>query len=590
MGPAGSNTPLPAETRVTGTIIDQSERRLDAPALARGAGDTVLLWAALALALVPVVYLVFSSFNVADIGQPYVFGLDNWSAAASSSGTGRAIANTLLLSTRVIFAFVAALAISWAIVRLEIPGRRFVQVSLWVAFFLPSVPVAMAWILLLHKDYGLVNLALQYVPFLPKHIFSIHSFGGIMWVYATIATTPFLAIVFTPVFRQMDAAFEEVARVNGANRLQTFARIVLPTLFPALLVGLLATFIRSLESFEVEQLVGAPARIFVFTTRIYDLTREVPPLYNQAMTLGTLFLAVALALAALQGLYMARHPTSVTVRGRSARAAISSRRSVRIAGSAIAIGFVIIAIYLPLGVLLVGSFTKVFGFFGMRDPWTPAHWLAVLTDTRFLGAVRTSFVFGLCVAIVAVPLYLRLAFIIARSAGSRQGAIASALIWLPWAVPGFVFGLSVLDILLRVDFLAPLYGTAAPIVFAMLIKEMPIGVQLLRVAVEQHGREFEDAAAVAGAGRWQTLRRITLPMLSPTLMAVFIIVFAGVMKEIGTIVMLSGPGTETLSMLMFDYANEGHRESAAVIGVLFALGSTLLAVAVNRRIVLTGPQ
>jgi iron(III) transport system permease protein len=575
---------------LTGTLLDHSNRRLDGPAIARGAGDAALLWPALILALIPVIYLVASSFNVADLGKPYAFGLDNWAAALTSRGTVRAIGNTLLLSTRVIFAFVAALAISWAIVRLEIPGRRFVEGSLWVAFFLPSVPVAMAWILLLHRDYGLINIALQHVPFLPKHMFSIHSMAGIMWVYVTIATTPFLTIVFTPVFRRMDAAFEEVARVNGANRLQTTLRIVLPTLFPALIIGLLATFVRSLESFEVEQLVGAPARIFVFTTRIYDLTREDPPLYNQAMTLGTLFLAIVLVLAALQVMYLRRHPTSVTVSGRSARVAISSRRGTRAAAGAIAIGFVVITIYLPLAMLLIGSCTKVFGFFGMRDPWTAANWLTVLTDDRFLRATRNSFVFGLGVAIVAVPLYLRLAFIIARAPGSRQGALASVLIWLPWAVPGFAFGLAILDLLLRVDFLAPFYGTAAPIVFAMLIKEMPVGVQLLRVAVEQHGREFEDAAAVAGAARWQTLRRITLPMLSPTLVAVFIIVFAGVMKEIGTIVMLSGPGTETLSMLMFDYANEGHKEAAAVIGVLFAVGSAFLAMAVSRRIVLTGPQ
>jgi iron(III) transport system permease protein len=575
---------------LTGTLLDQDQRRFDGPAIVRNAGDGALLWSALILALIPVIYLVASSFNVADLGRPYAFGLDNWAAALTSSGTVRAIGNTLVLSTRVIFAFVAALAISWAIVRLDIPGRRFVEASLWVAFFLPSVPVAMAWILLLHRDYGLINLALQHVPFLPKHMFSIHSMAGIMWVYVTIATTPFLTIVFTPVFRRMDAAFEEVARVNGASRLQTMLRIVLPTLFPALIIGLLATFVRSLESFEVEQLVGAPARIFVFTTRIYDLTREDPPLYNQAMTLGTLFLAIVLVLAALQVLYLRRHPTSVTASGRSARVAISARPGVRAAAGAIAIGFVIITIYLPLAMLLIGSCTKVFDFFGMHDPWTAANWFTVLTDDRFLRATRNSFVFGLGVAIVAVPLYLRLAFIIARASGSRQGALASVLIWLPWAVPGFAFGLAILDLLLRVGFLAPFYGTAAPIVFAMLIKEMPVGVQLLRVAVEQHGREFEDAAAVAGAARWQTLRRITLPMLSPTLSAVFIIVFAGVMKEIGTIVMLSGPGTETLSMLMFDYANEGHKEAAAVIGVLFAVGSAFLAMAVSRRIVLTGPQ
>lgn len=549
-------------------------------------GDGLLLYGAVTLALLPVGYLLITSFNIAPFGAPYHFGLANWWQVATSPSSYRTTFMTFLLASRVVVAFFIALAISWAIVRVRIAGRRFVEVSLWFAFFLPMAPVAMAWIALLHKDYGLINQAIATLPFMPRHVFSIHSVGGIMWVYLTVGTVPFLTIIFTPVFRQMDAAFEEAARVHGASGRQTFLRVTLPMLLPALLVGFIGMYIRSLESFEVEQLVGTPARIFVFATTIYDLLRHDPPMVGQAMALGTFFLAIALLLAGAQAVYARRHPAVVTVRAQNFRTAIAGGRFLRPAASIAVIAFVLIAIYLPVGMILAGSCNRIFGFFRMAEPWTLEHWRAVLIDDRFAHALRNSLLFGVGIGALVLPVYLRLGWILARGTVGG-GAVAGLLLWLPWAVPGFALGLALLDTLLRIDFLAMFYGTAFPIAFAFLIKEMPIGVHLLKVAVEQNGRDLEEAARISGAKSGQAFARITLPLLSPTVIGVFVIVFAAVIKEVSTIVLIASPGTETLSLLMFDYATNGRSESAAVIGVIFAAVSMALAIAVHRRLVPT---
>jgi iron(III) transport system permease protein len=487
-----------------------------------------------------------------------------------------------VLALRVAIAFVAALFIAWANVRFPFPGRRFVEISLWLAFFLPTVPIAMAWIVLLHKDYGLINTALATIPFFPKHFFSIHSIPGIMWIYLTIGTVPFLSIIFTPLIRQMDASFEEAGRVHGATRRQSAFRITLPMLLPALLVGLMAAFIRGLESFEVEQLVGTPARIFVFTTRIYDLVRQEPPLLAQALALGTIFLLITIVLAIAQLIYNRGRPGVVTVRSQGFRLSAAAGRRVKIGLAIVVIGYVLISIYLPLAVVVLGSFNKIFGFFQMPQPWTLDHWHEVLSDVRFLPALWHSVLLGFGIAALALPLYLRLAWIVARTkvVGRR---IASLLLWLPWAVPGFVLGFGLLDMLLRSDWLAPFYGTFAPVVAALVVREMPVGVQMLKSSIEQTGRELEEAALVAGAGRVYAFARITLRLLSPSLVAVFIIVLAAVIKEISTIVLVAGPGVQTLSLLMFDYATNGRSESAAVVGVIFASVSVVLALLASRR-------
>jgi iron(III) transport system permease protein len=99
-----------------------------------------------------------------------------------------------------------------------------------------------------------------------------------------------MTIVLAPAFRQMDASFEESARICGSGPVRTLRRIVLPLLKPAILVVAIAGFIRSLEAFEIEQIIGIPAGIYVYGTRIYDLVRWDPPLYSQAMALSTIFL------------------------------------------------------------------------------------------------------------------------------------------------------------------------------------------------------------------------------------------------------------------------------------------------------------
>ncbi|MDH3582422.1 MAG: ABC transporter permease subunit, partial [Hyphomicrobiales bacterium] len=158
-------------------------------------------------------------------------------------------------------------------------------------------------------------------------------------------------------------------------------------------------------------------------------------------------------------------------------------------------------------------------------------------------------------------------------------SLTSFIVWLPWAVPGLVLGVVILDLTLNVPPLSVFYGTMAPVVLALLIKEMPIGVQLLRSAVEQTPQNLEEAASVSGSSRGRTFQMITLPLIAPALAAVFLFIFAAAVRDISTIVLIAPPDMQTLSLLMFSYANIGDFEAAAVIGTMVAVISLALAIA-----------
>ncbi len=529
----------------------------------------LLLIAIAILTLAPVVYVVIESFDVSPLGAPFKFGLDGWRDIVGSQRTWNSIIYSFILSTRVPIAIFVALGISWLLIRIDIPGKRFIELSLLFGFFLPGVPMMMGWVLLLDKNYGLLNVLAQKLPFITEPVFSIYSIPGIMWVHLSLTTIPIMVILLAPAFRQLDAAYEEAAEMSGAGQLTAFRRVTLPLLAPAILTAFIAGLIRSLETFEVEQLLGVPANIYVYATRIFEMISREPPLFAQALALSTLFLAILFVLSGFYQLYLRRAGNRATITGKGGRLQ-SRKRAWAPLVSALLILYVAFSIFLPLAVLIAGSLNKLFGFFFLDDPWTVNHWVQVLGDDRFGRAVFNSISLGMLVGVIGVLAFALLSWVIVRSRLWSRDLI-SFLVWLPWAIPGLVLGVTLLSLLLNVPGLNKLYGTLTPLILALLIKELPIGVQMIRAAIAQTSHELEEAGKMSGAHFWQIFRRVTLPLIAPTLVSVFLLVFASTVRDISTVVLIAAPGTRTLSLLMFDFASSGRFESAAVVGVIIAV-------------------
>jgi iron(III) transport system permease protein len=520
------------------------------------------------LTFAPVVYVLVSSFDVSGPSESYRFGLEGWRDAFSNPKTLSSIGYSFLLSIRIPIAIAIAFPIAWLLVRVQIPGRHFIERSLWFGFFLPTIPLTMGWILLLDRHYGLLNEAAKTLPFISGPVFSIYSVPGIIWVHLTATTIPIMVILLSPALRQLDAAYEEAAETSGARLFTTLRTITIPLVAPAIFTAFIAGLIRSLEVFEIEQLLGTPANIFVYATRIYDLINWQPPLYPQAMALSTLFLGILVVVALIYQSYMMRIGNRATLSGKGLRLQPKVRPWWAYMASGVLVFYVCISIFLPLLVLVLGSLTELFGFF--TSGWTFQHWKEVLTDRTFSSAAVNSIALGLLVGGLGIFLYALIAWVLVRTRIPGRSTI-SLLVWLPWAIPGLVLGVTLLTLMLNIPLINVLYGTLIPLVFAMIIKDMPIGVQMLRTSLHQVSPELEEAAVVAGSGFLTTFFRVTLPLMMPMLVSVFLLVFMATLRDISTIVLLASAGTRTLSLLMFEYATAGRFESAAVIGVLIAL-------------------
>ena len=196
--------------------------------------------------------------------------------------------------------------------------------------------------------------------------------------------------------------------------------------------------------------------------------------------------------------------------------------------------------------------------------------MLVVNDPQFLLGIRNSLVVGFGQARFGIILYSLSGYALlrARLAGKP---LLNLLVWLPWAVPGILLGLAFLWLFLSVPMLTPLYGTFGGLILVLLIKEMPIGVHMVKAAFVQLAEELEQVARVCGAGWLAAYRHITLPLILPTLVSIFAIVFISAVRDISAIILIGTSATRPLSLLMMEYSLANQMEAASIIGVILSL-------------------
>ena len=214
-----------------------------------------------ALVLVPGFMLLKASVLVDGGAGQLTYGWSGWREALGNEAVRAGLVNTfmLMLAAQMI-SIPLAVFVSWLLARTNLPARGWMEFGFWVSFFLPALAVVQGWVLMLDRQFGLVNVALR--QFLPgdEGPFSIFSWWGIVFAHLVTTTVSAKVMMMTPAFHAMDARYEEAARMAGDSPMKTLRRIVVPILAPAILVTSTMGIIRALESFEIELVLGPPCQ------------------------------------------------------------------------------------------------------------------------------------------------------------------------------------------------------------------------------------------------------------------------------------------------------------------------------------------
>jgi iron(III) transport system permease protein len=536
----------------------------------RVAEFSMLAFLAIAMGL-PLSFLLVGSFNLAPPGKAAAYGLDNWVRAFGDPGTLSALWTSFLLSVvRLIPAMILSVLFAWLIARTDMPGGKVIESFCWIAYFVPDFPLTLAWILLLDPNFGFLNAVTKSLPFIDRSIFNPYSFWGIVWVHTSTGGIWFKVMLLVPIFRRLGASLEEAARVAGANTGTMLRRITLPVLSPMILAVSVLSFIRGLQSFNTELLLGTPVGIYVYSTRIYDYLQREPRAYGEATALGSVFLLVLAFLLFFYWKFLSggRKFTVVTGQGYSTlRVKLGKWRYVALGGCAL---YIAVMIVMPLLFLVIGSFMRRYGFFQIQSPFTLNHWKSLFADPIFLLSLKNSLIIATATAVGGILVYSTIAYLLV-SRRSITAPLLESFCWIPHVLPGILLSLGVLWLFLSTSLRGVLYGSVWGIAVALILADSPVTTQAFKAGFLQLGSDLEEAARVSGASWRTTYRRILLPLLAPIAAAVGLMNFGNALTSISTPVLLYSHQSRPLAILLLEYSFTGELERGAALGLLITL-------------------
>jgi iron(III) transport system permease protein len=491
------------------------------------------------LSLSPTLMLFYGSFRSKPLGVAGEFTFAHYVSAYSDPLTYQLLFNSFIFAGgSALIATGLATMLAWISIRTNAPFRKVFELTAIVPNIFPPVMLAVAWTVLLSPRTGLINRLLMQLFDLSEAPLNLYSLWGMIFTEALI-TTPLAFLMVSASLYSMDPSLEESARVAGSNNLQVAWRITFPIIRPALLAAVMLNFVRAIESFDTPAIIALPARIEVFTTKIYrEAIGAFPPNQNLAAAYG-----VSLLLITMSFVYFYRHLTErseryVTVTGRGYRPILIDLGRWRYPAAGVA-GLILTLIFvLPFLVLIYVSFIEYIHVPGAKT-WsllTLDNYRNNLTDTRTYRALQNSLLLAV--------------------GGATLCMLLAALTFIPWAFPGTALAIGLLWTYVYVPL--PIYGTLWILLIGYITRFLPYGLRTMTSTIVQVHDDLPQASMACGASFLTTFRRIMLPLLRPGFIAGWIILATIFLREFSTSIFLYSPGAEPLGPLLYHFYVDGN--------------------------------
>jgi len=538
-------------------------------------GGATLLMAV--LVLLPVGMLLFTSIRIEEFGEASYFSLKNYTEFVVSPRILRSIGNTLLVSTgATLVAALFGISLAWIHARTNTPGRRLLEVFTLIPFFLSPYVGAIAWSYLAAPRVGMLNGVLRGLLGLPGDPLSVYNRWGIIWVLA-LFFTPVMYLFVIGSLRRMDPALEESARTSGSSLLRTTLRITLPLVTPSILSGAILVFVSCAGEFGVPLALGSPFKIETMTTQIYNLTGGSNIDYNASAALSMVLAALTLTFVFIhRKIILPRGYTTVT--GKGYRPNVINLGRWRYAALAFNCLYLLMAVVLPLlALLLVSISVRWEGRFD-TGALTLANYTYVFTYPLSARALWNSLKLAVAGATLCMALTMLVAYTIHRGRGRARGLV-DLISSVPVGFPGIVLAMGILITYIR----TPLYSTLWILLVGYITRYMPYGQRMISSVLLSLSAELDQSSRTAGASWATTLRRITLPLLKPGIVAGWLLLFVIFLREFPISALLYKGGLEVLSVAVWYFVEHETAVRTAAVAMV-QVGLLLVAIFLFRRL------
>jgi len=534
------------------------------------------------LALFPTAMLFYGSFTTAPLGQTGPATLENYITAYADPETYRLLLDSFVFALgSSLLSLLLAVTLAWITVRTNAPFKGVFELTAIVPNIFPPVLIAIAWTLLLSPSVGLLNAFLKGVFGLDEGPLNIYSMPGLIFVEGLILT-PLAFLIISAALRGMDPSLEESARTLGSSQLRIMLRITFPLVRPAILAAGTLNFVRALESFDTPAILALPARIEVFTTKIYrEALAAFPPNYNLAATYGVSLLAIALVFVFLYRRFTSRVESFATVTGKGYRPHTIDLGRWKIAASAGALAILTLMVILPVAMLFLTSILPYYHVPTMETIQlaTLKHYVYILENDRVYRAIGNSLFLAVTGATVAKALAALTAYITVKTKVWGRGLL-EGLTFLPWAFPSTALAIGLLWGYVQMP--VPVFATIWILLIAYVTRFLPYGLRAVTSTIVQIHKELEEASRACGGGFWTTFRRILFPLMRPGLIAGWILLATIFMREFSLSLFLYTPTSEPVGPLLYFLWLDGLTGPLGALGIVVSVVSAILVAIASR--------
>jgi len=546
-----------------------SWRRLTSP---------LLLGAVILLVLIgyPVIMLVITALapnlldgRLDDVGAGFVRIVRTEGIVPMLANSVRWAAATTLL------AWGMGIPCGWLLARTDLRGAMIARIAVLVPMMTPPYVLALALTVMMQPG----GLGDRWIPWLVEPLRPLFfGFWGVATVMA-LALFGLVALLVEASLRAMPPRLETAAESLGAGWFQRTRHVTLPLLRPAVLNAGLLVFLDAISNFGVPAVLGPRANLPLLPAEIHALVTSWPVDLPLAAGLSSLLLVVALVSVMLSGRLL---------RGHAMPSSSASTPPLRLGVTGQCLAWLFIATITTVGAvapytaMVATSFADRFTEGGIVV--TLDHYRTLVTPgTRGLQALTTSLLLSAAAATICVLIGAFVAHALARGRGAAATALES-LALVPRVLPKMVMAVAIILAFNAPWIRVPVYGTVWILLIAYVALYLSDALRYGDAGMRQIPARLEQAAESLGAGRWNSFRRITLPLLRPSLIAAWITTFLVCMRDLVASVILLPAGSETAGSFIFSQFEQGDVGAAMAMATVVTVVSTLILIMMRIRV------
>ena len=509
--------------------------------------------------------------------------------AAFSGGTGtvsqllgsvlpRYVGNTALLVVLVsIGTLCLGVGAAWLVTMTRFPGVRLFEIALVLPLAFPSYVLAYAYTYILDHP-GIVQSTLRDVMgWGPRDYWfpEVRSLGGAAFMLVLVLY-PYVYLLARASFLQQSGTTFLAARALGSSAWSAFFRVSLPLARPAIAGGVLLAVMETIADFGTVAYFG----VQTFATGIYTSWFTLAD-RGGAAQLALCLLSFALLLAMLERIQRGRAKYSDAARGGQ------EKTQLQLHGVQAFAAFALCSIPVLLGCVLPVVVLFNMGLGSEQD----------LLSSRYLAFIQNSLTLAGIAAVVTVCAAVTVGFF-QRMQPGRFSSATAYIARLGYAVPGGVVAVGLLvpfaafdnalDAWMRSTFDVStgllVTGSIWLLIIAYLVRFSAAALGAYEGGQALVHANMDAASRSLGQTPWGTLRRVHLPILTPSLLTALLIVFVDVMKELPATLIMRPFNYDTLAVQAYRLASDERLEGAAVPSLVIVAMGLLPVILICRQV------